>query len=111
MSSGNLWIPGMAAGPLEEWVARVHRRIEAYAQDAGVEKAFVEIELADGSRYSLDSISPEPGFGFVTLRPHRRPDDEDVPEELIVPVGVIRRIELDRAEEQRERFGFSLPGP
>jgi hypothetical protein len=105
----NLWIPGIAAGPLEEWVARVHRRIEAYSKDAGVDKAFVEIELADGSRYCLDSISPEPGFGFVTLRPHNRPDDEDVPEELIVPVGAVRRIELYRAEEQRERFGFSLP--
>jgi hypothetical protein len=108
----NLWIPGLAAGPLEDWVARLHRHIEAYAQDAGVEKAFVEIELADGSRYCLDRISPEPGFGFVTLRPHCRPDeDDDVPDELVVPVGAIRRIELNRAEEQRAQFGFRLPEP
>jgi hypothetical protein len=107
--SANLWIPGLAAGPLEDWVARVHRRIEGYARHAGVAKAFVEVELADGSRYCLDTISPEPGFGFVTLRPHTRPDDEDVPDELIVPVGAVRRIELYRAEEHRARFGFSLP--
>jgi hypothetical protein len=107
----NLWIPGLAAGPLEEWVARVHRRIETYAHDAGLEKAYVEIELADGSRYCLDSLSPEPGFGFVTLRPHRRSEDEDAPDELIVPVGAVRRIELYRAEEQRGGFGFTLPAP
>ena len=105
----NLWIPGIAAGPLEEFVARLHRGIEAYAREAGVERAFVEVELADGSRYCLDSVSPEPGFGFVTLRPHARPDDEDVPDAIVVPVGSIRRVDLHRAEEQRARFGFSTP--
>lgn len=110
--SSNVWIPGMAAGPLEDFVARLHRRIEAYASDAGLEQASVEIELVDGSRYALDTISPEPGFGFVTLRPHRRADDDDdVPDELVVPVGAIQRIELRRAEEQRARFGFTLPEP
>ena len=104
-----LWIPGMAAGPLEEFVARLHRGIEAYAQEAGVEKAFVELELADGSRYCLDRLSPEPGFGFVTLHPHCQPDEDDVPEAIVVPVGAIRRIDLHRAEEQRARFGFTLP--
>jgi hypothetical protein len=29
---------------------------------------------------------------------------------VIVPVGTIRRIELDRAEEQRAAFGFTLTG-
>ena len=103
-----LWIPG-AAGPLEEWVKRVHRRIEAFAGDAGVERAFVEVELVDGVRYALDAISAEPGFGFVTLRPQPDPDDDDMPEEVVVPVGSIRRLELRRAEEQRGRFGFALP--
>ena len=61
----------------------------------------------DGARFTLDTISPEPGFGFVTLVPYRDASEDDVPEQLIVPVGTIRRIELARAEEQRARFGFS----
>jgi hypothetical protein len=104
-----LWIPGVSAGPNEELVERVHRQIERFAAEAGVERAFVEIELVDGARFALDALSPEPGSGFVTIVPH--PDlDEDVPEQLIVPVGSIRRIELARAEEQRAQLGFSLPG-
>jgi hypothetical protein len=105
----DLWLPGVHA-PQDELVARIHRQIERFAAEAGVERAFVLVELADGSRLPLDALSPEPGFGFVTLRPHPDPDDEyeDLPAELIVPVGSIRRIELDRADEQRARFGFSL---
>jgi hypothetical protein len=98
----------MPAGPLEDFVDRLHRQIEAFAADAGVEHAFVEVELFDGGRFPLDSISAEPGFGFVTLAPHQAVEEE-LPERLIVPVGSIRRIELARAEEQRSRFGFSLP--
>ena len=102
-----LWIPGMAAGPQEELVGRIHRQIERFAEEAGVEQAFVEIELVDGARFAVDTISAEPGFGFVTFKPYAR-EDEEVPGELIVPVGSIRRIELDRAEEQRAEFGFTL---
>ena len=109
--SSELWLPGVSSAPQDEFVARLHRQIERFAEDAGVERAFVEVELLDGSRYTVDSLSAEPGFGFVTIRPHPDPDDDfDVPEQLIVPVGTIRRIELARAEEQRARFGFSLPG-
>jgi hypothetical protein len=108
--SGGLWIPGMAAGPQEELVERVHRQIERFATDAGVKRAFVEVELVDGTRFALDSLSAEPGFGFLTLAPHAALE-EDLPERLIVPVGSIRRIELARAEEQRARLGFSLPAP
>jgi hypothetical protein len=104
-----LWIPGMAAGPQEELVGRIHRQIERFAGDVGVARAFVEIELVDGARFALDAISAEPGFGFVTLVPHPSLE-EDVPEQLIVPVGSIRRIELARAEEQRAQLGFSVPG-
>ena len=68
------------------------------------------MELADGARFPLDSVTAEPGFGFVTLTPH--PDaEEDLPEQLIVPVAAIRRIELARAEEERAALGFSLPTP
>ena len=103
-----LWIPGMAAGPQEELVERLHRQIERFAAEAGIERAFVEVELVDGARFALDSIAAEPGFGFVTIVPHPSLD-EDVPEQLIVPVGSIRRIELARAEEQRAQLGFSVP--
>ena len=106
-----LWLPGMAAGPLEEFVERVLRLIRRYASEAGVEQAYVVVELVDGWRLALDSMSPEPGFGFVTLRPHGAGEDPDIPDEVIVPVGSIRRIEIDRAAEERARFGFSAPGP
>ena len=102
-----LWIPG-AEGPHGAFVDRLLRRIADFAGRAGVEKAVVEVELWDSARFVLDSISAEPGFGFVTLRPVAV-DDADAPEELIVPIGSIRRIELRRAEEARLRFGFTLP--
>ena len=102
-----LWLPGLE-GPHEAFVDRLHRQIERFATQAGVERAYVEVELGDGSRFVLDSISPEPGFGFVTIRPHRD-SDAGGPEELIVPIVSLRRIELDRAEEERARVGFSLP--
>ena len=52
-----LWTPGMA-GPLDELVSRIHRRIEAFATEHGVE-AMVEIELSDGALHRLESISSE----------------------------------------------------
>ena len=100
-----LWLPG-AAGPLDRFVDAIHRQIAAYAERVGAPQARVDVELADGARFSLDAIDAAPGFGFVTLRPHQ---EEDVPEELIVPVAAIRRLELRRAEEERGRFGFQLP--
>ncbi len=105
---GELWVPGVATASSDDFVARLHRQIERFAADAGIERAFVEVELMDGGRYVLDAISPEPGYGFVTLRPHLG-DEPDVPEELIVPLASIRRIELNRAEDASGRFGFSLP--
>jgi hypothetical protein len=100
----------MAAGSQDEFVGRLIRQIESFAIHAEVERAHVVVELADGARFPLDSVAAEPGFGFVTLTPH--PDaDEDLPEQLIVPVAAIRRIELGRAEEERAALGFSLPTP
>jgi hypothetical protein len=98
-----LWTPGMI-GPLEEFVGRIHRRIESFAREHGVE-AMVEVELADGSLHRLKSISAEPGFGFVTFRPHS--DAERY--ELIVPLGAVRQITITEVEPER-RIGFSLPG-
>ena len=101
-----LWLPG-AAGPLDRFVDAVHRQIAAYASRVGAAQAWVEVELADGARFALDLIDADPGFGFVTLRPHA---GEDVPDELVVPVAMIRRLELRRAEEAPGRVGFQLPG-
>ena len=64
-----LWIPGMA-GPLDELVARIHRRIESFAAEHELEQAQVEAELHDGALLQLLTISAEPGYGFITLVPH-----------------------------------------
>jgi hypothetical protein len=93
------------AGPLDELVARIHRRIEEFATEHGVE-AMVEVELTDGSLHRLKSISAEPGYGFVTLCPHADPESE--PQVLIVPLGAIRQLTIAAAEPER-RIGFSLP--
>jgi hypothetical protein len=101
----DLWVPGFA-GPLDDLVERIHRRIAQIAKEADVEQAFVEIELTDGARYTVESLSADPGYGFVTIRPH---PTEDAPAEVILPVGAIRRIEISRAAEQRAQLGFSVP--
>jgi len=100
-----LWVPGYA-GPADGLVERIHRRIEQFAQEHDVEQASVEVELADGVRYAVESLAPEPGYGFVTIRPHA---GEDVPGEVIVPIGSIKRIELSATAEERTRLGFSVP--
>jgi hypothetical protein len=108
------WLAG-AAGPHEQLVARVHAQVEAFRARGGADEAVVEVELRDGPRVALQSISSDPGFGFVTLRPHGADDGdgEDIgpDEEWIVPVAAIARIRLRHAEAEHERFGFSLPEP
>jgi hypothetical protein len=101
----DLWIPGFA-GPLDDLIARIHLRIEQFAGEQGVEQPAVEIELAGGVRYAIESLSAEPGYGFVTLRPH---GGGDGPAEVIVPIGAITRVELSKATEERGRLGFSMP--
>jgi hypothetical protein len=97
-------MPG-AAGPLDDLVTRIHLRIEAFVAEHG-KQALVEVELRDGGSAALRSISAEPGSGFVTLRPH---GEDGAEEEWIVPIAAVARITL-RAAEEREPFGFSLPG-
>jgi hypothetical protein len=99
-----VWIPG-AAGPVDDLVTRIHLRIEAFVAEHG-KQALVEVELREGPTAALRSISAEPGSGFVTLRPHAENGGE---EEWIVPITAVARITL-RAVEEREPFGFSLPG-
>lgn len=99
-----LWTPGMA-GPLEELVSRIIRRIESFRIEHALERAGVSVELADGSLHRLASISSDPGFGFVTLCPHCEAGE---PEELIVPLGAIREIRIASVEDE-QRLGFAPP--
>ena len=99
-----LWMPG---GPsVEEFVARVHQQIAAFAERRGALQAKVEVELRDGALLVLDSMSGEPGHGFVTLCPHA--DNDADRDELIVPLASISQIRISSAEEE-PRFGFGLP--
>jgi hypothetical protein len=93
------------AGPLDDLVGRIHRRIEAFAAEHGLEQAMVEVELADGALLRLARLSPDPGYGFLTLVPH---SDGGEPQELIVPITAIRQLTLSRAEPASP-IGFSLP--
>ena len=102
----NLWVPG-AEGPLDQFVERLHRAIAEFARAEGIDEPAVEVELHDGALLTVKTISPEPGFGFVTITPH--PEDESEPQVLIVPLGSIQRITVGRPEPARARFGFSLP--
>jgi hypothetical protein len=101
-----LWIPG-AAGPQDEFVARVNRQVGRFAQERGLAQAIVEVELRDGARFTLGSLTSEPGYGFVTLQLHPGDDADDVPEELIVPIGAVDRIELRASDDPEPPFGFS----
>lgn len=100
--SPELWVPGAADPSLDDFVARVHRQIERYTATHSSERSHVEVELADGERLAVTSIDAEPGYGFLTMTARGG-------EELIVPVGAIRRITLGPADEEH-RPGFALPG-
>jgi Tfp pilus assembly PilM family ATPase len=104
--SPDLWVPGAAEPSLDDLVARIHRQIEHYTSTHTAELSHVEVELAGGERLTLRSISADPGFGFLTLAVH---SEDGEAEELIIPVGAIRRIALGPADETR-RPGFALPG-
>jgi hypothetical protein len=99
-----LWLPG---GPsADDFVTRLHQQIARFAATNELEQTKVEVALREGPLLVLDAISAEPGYGFVTLRPH--PLDEGEREELIVPLASIARIRLSPAEEEPQ-FGFALP--
>ena len=103
-SVSELWLPGGASAA--EFVARVEQQVARFAETHGLSQALVEVELRDGSRYLLDTLSSEPGNGFITLRPH--PEDEAEHEELIVPLASVTRFRIATAE-QEPQFGFALP--
>jgi hypothetical protein len=88
---------------VDEFVTRLHRAIAEIS-----EQPHVEVELADGSRVAVESITAEPGLGFVTLHPH--PVGER-PDAVVVPLGAVRRIEISAASEAEPPVGFTLPQP
>jgi len=102
--SPDLWVPGAAEPSLDDFVTRILRQIERFTSTHDAEQSHVEVELGDGERLTLQSISSEPGFGFLTLTVQGQ---EEV-EQLIVPVGAIRRITLGPADENHKP-GFALP--
>jgi hypothetical protein len=97
-----VWVPG-SAGPLDQFVERLHRRIVDYRERNSLDEVAVEFELADGAIFTVRAVSAEPGFGFITICPHGEAEGEDV----IVPIGSVRRITLGKPEPARARFGFS----
>ena len=99
--SPDLWVPGAAEPSLDAFVDRLHRQIERYTATHAADRSHVEVELADGARVALQKLDSEPGFGFVTLTTHEG-------DQLIVPVGSIRRISLGPADDD-QKPGFALP--
>ena len=75
---------------MEDFVDRIHKQVQRFAEEHGVAEASMEVELYDGAVFHVRSLSPEPGFGFVTLSPYEEDDPEaGVVTELIVPVGTL----------------------
>jgi hypothetical protein len=91
------------AGPLEDLVQRILRRVEAFKAVHSLDDAEVSIELVDGSLYRLKTLSAEPGFGFVSFTPHGEGGD---PEHVIVPLGAVRELRI-AAPEHEHALGFS----
>ena len=91
------------AGPLDELVQRILRRVEAFKTEHSLEDAEVRLELVDGSLHRLKTLSAEPGFGFVSFAPH---GDDGEPEEIIVPLGAVREIRIG-APGAEQAVGFT----
>jgi hypothetical protein len=100
-----LWVPGAAAPSIDDFVDRLLKQIARFAAEIPGGEVQVEIELRDGSVIPLESILPEPGYGFVTLRPH-----SPRAQEVVIPVGAIARLQLG-PPEQHPPFGFSRSSP
>lgn len=91
------------AGPLDELVQRIQRRVEAFKAEHALAEAEVRVELVDGSLHRLRRLSAEPGFGFVSLCPH---GEDGGPEEVIVPLGAIRELRIS-APSHEQALGFA----
>jgi hypothetical protein len=93
------------AGPLDELVKRILRRVDVFKDEHSLQDVEVSIELMDGSLHRLHTMSSEPGFGFVSFRPHG-----DDPGEVIVPLGAVREIRIG-VPGSEQAFGFAGPAP
>ena len=83
------------AGPAEELVKRIERRVERFKEEHGLAEVEVTIELA--RRVVAPSQDARGGAGIRVRQ--LLPALRDEPEEVIVPLGAIREIRL------------SVPGP
>ena len=90
------------AGPVEELVKRLERRVERFREEHALADVEVTIELMDGSLHRLKTLAAEPGFGFISFCPHG-----DEPEEVIVPLGAVREIRL-RVPRPEQAVGFAV---
>ena len=90
------------AGPAEELVKRLERRVEQFREEHALAEVEVTIELMDGSLHRLRTLAAEPGFGFISFCPHG-----DEPEEVIVPLGAVREIRL-RVPSPEQAVGFAV---
>ena len=95
------------AGPLDELVQRILRRVDAFKAERALEEAEVSVELIDGTLYRLKTISAEPGFGFVSFCPHC---DDGEPEEVMVPLGATRELRI-AAPSHEQALGFAGSAP
>jgi hypothetical protein len=97
-------MPGLA-GPMDELVARIRGIVAGFAHEHGLDQAEVRVELADGRELQVSSISPDPGFGFLTLELHTRADEQ--PRRVITPIGGVRLIEVSPPDAERP-VGFTV---
>ena len=90
------------AGPVEELVKRLERRVERFREEHALADVEVTIELMDGSLHRLRTLAAEPGFGFISFCPHG-----DEPAEVSVPLGAVREIRL-RVPGPEQAVGFAV---
>ena len=93
------------AGPAEELVKRIERRVERFKEEHGLAEVEVTIELLDGSLHRLRTLIGRAGIRVRQLLPARRRG----PEEVIVPLGAIREIRLASPEPEQPSASRGRP--
>jgi hypothetical protein len=91
------------AGPLDELVKRILRRVDAFKDEHSLDEVEVAIELVDGSLHRLKTLSAEPGLGFVSFCPHC---EDGEPQEIIVPLGAVRELRIGPPDRE-QALGFA----
>ena len=79
--------------------------VERFKEEHALEAVEVEVELFDGARYRLLSLSAEPGYGFLSLVPVAEPGEP--PSALVVPIGAVKILRIG-VPDPEQPFGFSL---